>query len=246
MIDSKTLFMQTKELSLLLVEDYAPLRKELGELLEDFFKHVTMASNGSEALEIYQKQHAMGQDMFDLVISDIEMPEMNGVAFSKAVRDIDEDQKILILSAYAEREYLLELINLGISQFITKPIDHEELLKALWGICSKIQKSKGDQERLAPIYLGDTYHWDNEKLMLTNEMGDVALSRHELLLLDLMVRRSQAICTNKDIIHHFYEHGIDLHEDNVRNLVFKLRKKMPKDVIQSLYGMGYKLIPLNT
>ncbi len=246
MIDSKTLFMQTKELSLLLVEDYDPLRCDLGELLEDFFKQVTMASNGKEALEIYQRQRAMGKNTFDLVIADIKMPLMDGVALSKALREIDEDQKILILSAYAEREYLLDLINLGISQFITKPIDHEALMEALWNTCSKIQKRKKEQEIPSRIYLGNTYYWDKEKFNLTNVTGDVTLSRHELLLLDLMVTRSNTICTNKHIIHHFYENGIDFNEGNVRNLVFKLRKKLPKELLQSLYGMGYKLVLAHT
>jgi len=243
MIDSKTLFLHTKELSLLLVEDYAPLRHEMGELLEDFFKHVTMASDGSEALEIYKKEYEMGGNTFDIVISDIEMPRMNGVELSKALREIDEDQKILILSAYAEREYLLELINLGISQFITKPIDHAELLGALWNTCRKIQKSEAQQNNLSVIPLSNTYNWDKEKLILTNEEGEVILSRHEQNLLALMATRSNLACSNKDIIEYFYHNGLDLHEENVRNLVFKLRKKLPKDLIQSLYGMGYKLVP---
>ena len=58
-MDYKTLFSQTKDLSLLLVEDYEPLRNDMAEVLEDLFDIVTVASNGSEALMLYQAYYAM-------------------------------------------------------------------------------------------------------------------------------------------------------------------------------------------
>ena len=69
----------------------------------------------------------------------------------------------------------------------------------------------------------------------------VALTRHEILLMQLFVEKEGQVCTNDDIIHYFYREGVDLEEKNIRNLVFKLRKKLPNSAVSSIYGMGYKL-----
>lgn len=243
MIDTKKLFLKTKEHTLLLVEDYKPLREEMAELLNDFFKGVTIAENGEEALSIYKEHRENGQSGFGLIITDIQMPLMNGVALSKAVREIDKEQRIIVLSAYTDRDYLIELINVGISQFITKPIEYNELLQTLYDICKEVENDKSLEEESHILALDSMHYWDKEKLSLTNEKGEIALSRHELLLLKLMTEKCHVLCTNEDICQHFTDNNIDIHEESIRNMIFKLRKKLPKDLIQSIYGLGYKFVP---
>lgn len=242
MIDTKKLYAKTKKYNLLLVEDYKPLRDEMAELLGDFFKSVVIASNGQEALSIYIERREKQEDAFGLIISDIQMPVMNGVAFSKAVREMNEDQKIMILSAYTDKEYLLELINIGISQFITKPIEYNELLQALAYIY-KEERENDPAQKSTVMRLDDVHKWDKESLSLTDDKGEIALSRHELLLLQLMADKCNVLCTNQDISQYFTDNNIEIHEENIRNLVFKLRKKLPKELIQSVYGMGYRFAP---
>lgn len=240
----KTLFSQTKDLSVLLVEDYEPLRHDMAEILDDLFKSVAVASDGSEALTLYQEYDAAYSKGFDLVITDIQMPVMNGVELSEAIRDINADQQIIILSAYTDSDYLLKLINLGIAQFITKPIDHEDLMDALYHVSKKINIIEKEPENILLIDLGENYTWNKEKLLLKQENNIVELTRHELLLMQLLLQKSEQVCTNDDIMQDFYGHGIDIVEKSIRNLVFKLRKKLPATLISSIYGMGYKLTPM--
>lgn len=243
MTDTKKLYAKTKKYNLLLVEDYKPLRDEMSELLSDFFKSVVIANNGQEALNIYKERKEKKEDAFGLIISDIQMPVMDGVEFSKAVRHIDEDQKIMILSAYTDKEYLLELINIGISQFITKPIEYNELLQALANICKEVESENDPRQKSSILSLDNVHKWDKKSLSLTDDKGEIALSKHELLLLQLMAEKCNILCTNQDICQHFTDNNIDIHEENIRNLIFKLRKKLPKDLIQSIYGMGYRFVP---
>ena len=245
MIDYGTLFLQTKNLSLLLVEDYEPLRNDMAEVLEDFFKTVSVASDGSEALKIYQEYHEVHARTYDLVISDIQMPLMNGVELSEALRNINADQQIIILSAHTESGYLLKLINLGIAQFITKPIKHEELLDTLYYVSKKIAAAEPEEADVLLVDLGENYLWDKEKLLLKQDDITIELTRHELLLMQLFVRKEEQVCTNDDIMQDFYANGVDINEKSIRNLVFKLRKKLPEKVIGSIYGMGYKFTPLD-
>lgn len=244
MLDYKKLVSQTRDLSLLLVEDYEPLRNDMTEILEDFFKTVTVAADGRKALELYKEYHAAYNKGFDLVISDIQMPVMNGVELSEALREIDADQKIIILSAHTDSHYLLRLINLGIAQFITKPVQHEKLLDTLYDVSRKlvIKQVKFPDKHI--IHLGENYIWDQEKLLLTKNGSDVELTRYELLLLQLFLCKAEQICTNADIMQDFYVNDIDISEKNIRNLVFNLRKKLPEGCIISLYGLGYKFTPL--
>ena len=240
MVNYQLLSEQTKGLSILIVEDYAPLRNELEEVMEDFFDKVIATANGAEALSHYYDYYQIHKKGFDLVISDIQMPSMNGIELTKSIRKIDANQQIIILSAHTDREYLLELINLGVSQFIVKPIDYDELL----GMLSKIiadTNSKDIIDKSVMVDLGSGFEWDKTNLILTDNNQLVELTRHELYLLQLLVN-TKHIISNEDIIQNFYSNSVDISENSIRNLVFKLRKKLPDNIISSVYGMGYKLI----
>jgi len=240
MVNYQLLSEQTKGLSLLIAEDYAPLRNELEEVMSDFFDKVIATSNGAEALTHYYDYYQIHNKGFDLVISDIQMPSMDGINLAKSIRKLDKNQQIIILSAHTDREYLLELINLGVSQFIVKPIDYDELLLMLYNIISDKNNSDIDDNRIM-VDLGNGFMWDKTNLLLTRDNENVELTRHELYLLQLLVN-SKKVISNEDIIEDFYNNNIDISDNSIRNLVFKLRKKLPEDAISSIYGMGYKLM----
>ena len=244
MMDYGKVFLQTKNLSLLLVEDYKPLRDDMVEVLEDFFATVEFASNGSEALKMYEEYYSTYENRFDIVISDIQMPVMNGVELSEALRKIHKNQQIIILSAHADSDYLIQLINLNVAQFLSKPVQHEKLLDTLYHVSKTISAKETKSSDRTMILLNENYIWDQEKLLLSKDGTDVELTRHELILLQLFMRKDEKICTNTDIMEDFYANHIDISEKNIRNLVFKLRKKLPEKCISSVYGLGYKFISL--
>jgi len=236
LIDYKNVYTHTKDISLLLVEDYKPLRDDMLEIFEEFVKRVTIASNGLEAIKLYEDESTH----FDIVLSDIQMPKMDGIELSKRIRDIDPEQQIIILSAHTDSEYLLELINFGIAQFITKPIDHNKLLHTLYVVSKKIKDDTPEEIETSILNLGEDFSWDKEKSLLLNDNKCVDLTSHELVLLEYLVKKQDQICTNDDIVYEFYAQNIDISDKNIRNLVFKLRKKLPNNVITSIYAMGYK------
>ncbi len=242
-MDYKILYSQTKDLSLLLVEDYEPLRNDMKEILEDFFHTVKVAANGSEALKIYQDHYAKENRYFDLVLTDIQMPIMDGVALSESIRIIAPAQEIIVLSAHTDTEYLLKLINLGIAQFIRKPIDNEKLMDTLFSVSHDINNNETEVEQTPLVDFGEGYIWNKNELTLKNADTYIELTRHELLLIQLMVRKSNQVCTTDDIMDDFYVNHIDISYKSIRNMVFKLRKKLPDAAISSIYGLGYKLIP---
>lgn len=125
-----------KDLTLLIVEDDIALNGELYELSKLFFMDVKVANNGQEGLDLYNKEK------FDIILSDVTMPIMNGVELCKKVKIINQDQAIIVLSAHNEVEYFVELIDIGIRQFIHKPFKDDEFLYRLLKVCENVSLAK--------------------------------------------------------------------------------------------------------
>jgi len=128
----------TKDIKLLYVEDNDELREETLEILEYYFQNIVVAKNGEEGLELYKREFE-SKTCFDIVVSDIEMPKMDGVLMCKKIKEIKKDQIVVLLSAYDTKEYLKEAINLGVDKFIVKPIvDAYEFISLLENLSQKV------------------------------------------------------------------------------------------------------------
>ncbi|HHV15543.1 MAG TPA: response regulator [Gelria sp.] len=117
MIDPKELREAAQGISVLYVEDDQELRQNTARLLESFFTVVHTAENGFEGLKVFRKSS------YDLIITDINMPFMNGVNMVREIKKENPRQIIIVISAHDEARYLLELINLGVEHFVLKPLD---------------------------------------------------------------------------------------------------------------------------
>ncbi len=135
-IDTDTTLRYTSGLSLLYVEDDLALQQESKELFTVLFKSVEVASDGIEALEIYKNKD------FDVLITDVKMPNMDGVELTKKIKEINPNQSIIIISAYNDTEYLIEFLNLNIKQFIQKPIETNNMLQILYDVSKSIINEK--------------------------------------------------------------------------------------------------------
>jgi len=241
MIDYRMIYNETKLLSVLIVEDYEPLRKEMKEVLEDLFKVVICAKNGVDARELYETAHNSGT-VYDMVICDIQMPKMNGIKLSNHIRKLNDLQVIIMLSGHTDSVYLLELINMGISKFITKPIDYDIFFPILHEAAKKINILKSKNENTNIVQISDEYFWDTQTKLLKHKDMSIILTKHELILLEFFLTKIEQICENKHIIDYFNNYNIIMSEKNIRNLVFKLRQKIPNKCIVNIYGYGYKFI----
>lgn len=243
MIDNEHLILeQTKRLSILFIEDNDPFRTRIIKVLEDYFYRVDSAIDGLDGFEKYNNYYQLKQKYYDLVISDIRMPRMNGVELTKEIRAINETQPIIILSAHTETDYLLSLINLGVAQFITKPVQYPQMFDTLYKVCHKIN--------LAPtpattsnhiIFLTNTIFWDNEKKFLFEAEVTLSLTKYEILLMELLTKKFEQVCSSDEILSHFYLNNIDVSPENLRGMMMRLRKKLPEKALTSIYGMGYRL-----
>ncbi len=121
----KELIEFSQNISVLYVEDDDQLRQDTLRLLSTFFKHIEPAVNGKEGLEKFKA------GSYKIVISDLRMPEMDGIEMVRNIKELNDDQIILITSAHDESQYLLQLISMGVNNFILKPLDIKKFLLVL-------------------------------------------------------------------------------------------------------------------
>ncbi|EQB40373.1 hypothetical protein M947_00830 [Sulfurimonas hongkongensis] len=228
----------TKDMSLLMAEDYVPLHLSLKKILSSLFLSVDVAFDGKEALALYENR-VKNNETYDLVLSDIVMPNMDGVGLSKAIKKINPTQNVVILSAHKETNYLLEFLNLGIRRFIPKPVDFNSLLDELSLVCLAIYK---ESELSNIINLSENVHFNIREKTLYKDKNEIFLSPYEKLILEIMLSKLNQSVSNDEIVNYLYLSSKDVSLDNVRKLVYKLRQKLPRELIKNVHGLGYRIV----
>ncbi len=140
----KDLVVKTKKLKILYVEDNEETRQQALKIFGNFFEYIDVAIDGLDGLSKYKEKDS---SFYDLIISDINMPNMNGMDMAEAIFKINRHQNIMVLTAYNHTEYLQELIHIGIKNYIHKPMRMDVLISELEKIINLINtKSKEDEE----------------------------------------------------------------------------------------------------
>ncbi|PHO11924.1 response regulator [Malaciobacter marinus] len=127
-----------KTLCILYVEDHFSTQEELGKIFKTFFKKVYIASDGKEGLELYLNN----KDEIDVIISDINMPNLSGIGMLKEIRKLKIDVPLIFATAYSESKFLLEAIKLNTSAYILKPYDVENMILKVQSIAKEKENSK--------------------------------------------------------------------------------------------------------
>ena len=125
-----------KELNLLYVEDDLVLSQTTYDMLQPFFKSIHQSHDGQEGLDAYT------DFTYDIVLTDIMMPNLNGKEMSAKIKEINPEQAIIVMSAYEDSEHLRELIEIGIHKFVTKPPSIDKLFTAILSSAVNINNAK--------------------------------------------------------------------------------------------------------
>ena len=121
MQDTQKLSELTKSFKVLLVEDNQDAQKAIADLMSNFFDDITLANDGADGLKKYHEGN------FDLVVTDINMPNLSGLEMIKSIREENLQIAIIILTAHKDADYLLESIKYTVDGYIIKPINVKEL-----------------------------------------------------------------------------------------------------------------------
>jgi len=140
-----------KKLIILYVEDDETTREQLAKTLKRLFKSVILAANGEEGYTKYQEITSRGYCV-DLVLSDINMPKMNGIDMLIKIREHDNNIPFIFTTARSESEYLMKAIELNVNHYALKPIDTDDIILQVQKACEKqyyeklVEKQKHELE----------------------------------------------------------------------------------------------------
>jgi len=129
-----------QHINILYVEDDEEISGQFETLFRKVFKNIDVVSDGIEGIKKYK------EGFYDIVITDIEMPNMNGIELIQEIKKINENQLTVVTSAYNDSKYLQELIESGVEKFILKPFDMSKLFTDIAKIVSIIYNEKREKQ----------------------------------------------------------------------------------------------------
>ncbi|WP_309496827.1 response regulator transcription factor [Sulfurovum sp.] len=222
------------ELTLLYIEDDNNLREQFVRILRPRFKHIYEAVDGLDALEKY-KIHSP-----DMMLVDINIPKVDGLEVVELIRKHDNHTPIVVLSAYSDQTKLLKAIKLGLSDYLIKPIPQKKLISIFEELAVTF-KARANEEGL--IVLKNGYSWKKEEKILYHHKMVISLTKRESILLDFMIQQCNTVIPCDNITNLIWEdETYAVAYSSLSHLLKRLRKKLPEELIENIYGEGYKVI----
>lgn len=218
-----------KKIKVLYVEDDDIARENGLEYLENYFENLYEASDALSALKLY------GEIKPEIIITDIQMPKLNGLEFIKNIRKKDKKTQVIVLSAYSNKDYLFSAIELGLIKYLIKPIKEKEFEEAL-SLC--IKHIENDDSNI--IHLSENFTFDLYNKTLVNDGELIKLRAKELELLFLLLSNKNRYVTYKEIENFVWKDSV-MTKDALKTLMKNLKTKIPKNIIKNLSGSGYKI-----
>lgn len=209
-------------------------KRILSNYFEKYFDEVLLAQNASETLKIYKNKSP------NIVLIDIDIPNSNGIEIVKKLRRNGNKTPVIILTNNIETDSLLEAVKLNLVDYLLKPIDSDKFHEAIKNAIKLSSLNKNEIEEVNTIQITKTSYWDSKKRLFFYRGKILELTKNERLLFELLVEKKNEIVEPNEIAHYVWNIKNDnLNDASIRNLVKRLRKKLPVDIVRSIYGSGY-------
>ena len=232
--------MQILNTRVLLVEDEDLARKTLSFYLNTIFDEVVLAKDGAEGLLLI-KENFEKNDNFDLVLTDLNMPNLSGIQMIDEILKLIPNQRFIIVSAHKNEEDLLKLINLRVCGYFVKPLNIDNMMEMLQKAKQEVLKDKQPKEvkNKALISLNNSYTFDLSANKLYCKNIIVKLSKKESEILDVLIQNLGEIIS-VDKFKEIVWDDITINDSSFRTVMKRLKDKIKDDdFIISHKGYGY-------
>ena len=220
--------------SLLLVDDELMSLDLMKQMLQPYFKDIYTANNATEAFSIFLNKS------IDIIVTDMKMPNGNGITLVENIRKHKSTVPIIFLSAYKNPNDLLKIIGDNVKSYIIKPVEINSLIEKITDILSNQEEYKVVRTIHKPFRFanGLFVNLETNIIMLNDQL--VLLTKKEYLLLELLLKNSNSILTKESLESTIWPNGI-ISESSTRSLIIKLRKKIGHNTIATIKNLGYKI-----
>lgn len=218
---------------LLYVEDEKEVRRNYVDYLERFFKNVYEASNASQAMSLYLSKKPA------ILIIDINLPGKSGIDFLRDIRKNDHTTKAIMLTANSDIETLLSATELKLTKYLVKPVSRSDLRAAICLAEEEISSFTTLSNKI--IKLKESFSWNHENKKMFCKEQELPLTKKEIEFLSLLFSNINKTFSVQDIILELWYYSDSPKADAVKTIIKDLRKKLPKDTIKNVFGVGYKI-----
>lgn len=218
-----------KKYTILYIEDDDGVRTVNSRFLNRMFKQLYEARDGLEGYELYQKHKP------DIILTDIKMPRLDGISLAKKIRKNDLKTKIIISTAFSDKDYLLDAIELKLEKYIIKPLTNRNLLPAL----NKAIESLESENNFV-FYIDENFYFDNNTDLFYVDNQVLDLTKKELLFLKLLILNKDRVVSYEEIERYVWDEEY-MSLNSLRTTIGFLRKKIPFNCIKNISNLGYKL-----
>ena len=220
--------------NILVAEDDASACRLMCEVLRQAGYQPFPAGNGAQALALMEHRH------IDLAVVDLTMPQMDGMTFTRTVREGGSSLPILMVTARVAQADKREGFRAGTDDYMVKPVDEEEML---WRIEALLRRSRSAAEQRLTV--GGTV-LDYRAMSATCGGKPVPLSAKEFQLLYKLLSYPETLLTKRQLIDELWDLDSDVDEHTVEVHISRLREKFrgcPDFHIRTIRGFGYMALP---
>lgn len=219
----------------LLIEDEKRLAENVASALRDGPGYaVDYAEDGEIGLQL------AGNRCYDLVVLDLMLPKLDGLGLLRKIRSKGDRTSVLILTAKSEAVSIVELLNAGADDYLSKPFDLGELIARAKAL---IRRGKGVADptlRLADLELNTV------EQTVRRSGKPIDLSPMEYRILEYLIHRPRVIVSKRELLEHLYDYNWEHHSNVIEAHVSNLRKKLDAETqrpsIETLRGRGYRML----
>lgn len=219
----------------LLIEDEVRLGENIAQALREgpgfAVDHV---QDGETACDVARNQ------CYDLIILDLNLPQLDGNAVLKRLRARGDKTPVLVLTARAEPESIVTLLNAGADDYVSKPFDLGELIAR-----AKVQIRRGKGVAVSSVRLGELTVNTVEQTVFMAGI-EVPVSPLEYRILEYLVHHPRLIVSKRELVEHMYDYNWEHHSNVVEAHLSNLRRKLDSNAtgptIETLRGRGYRLL----
>jgi two-component system, OmpR family, response regulator len=216
----------------LLVDDDGRLREIVGMALEGEGYRVSRAESAEDAMSV------LDQDDPDLMILDVMLPGRDGFELCRDIRK-RSPLPILMLTAKTDTVDVVVGLESGADDYVTKPFHMEELLARVRALLRRATGHATSELSCGPVRL------DTRSGRVVVDGSAVKLTSHEYRLLSYLMHHQGRIVSRGELTEHLYDQDFDRDSNTIEVFVGRLRKKVPTDLIETVRGLGYRIVTPN-
>lgn len=216
---------------ILVVEDEAALREGLKDTLERASYAVDAVESAEDAAEF------MAVAPFDLVLLDVNLPGQDGIGLLKDWRRSRVDTPVILLTARDGWREKVEGMDSGADDYVTKPFHQEELLAR---VRAQLRRQGGQAE--SSLTFG-SLEIDTAAQRVFLNGQDARLTAHEYRILNYLAHNRGRVLSKAQIMDHIHDLDSDAMSNGTEVLISRIRRKIGRDMIETVRGLGYRLTP---